>query len=467
MGFVLRHLFLPASEVPCCQVVEMARAELQENPRANEAVKKFAKIPLDNAEEGCHELFKQLGFCAPVTMERCEALGMTNIPYVKLSSWVQWLLDSGRLWRQFVGVSSWEKMQDVLGEFWARFRGLYPQHELFTMPLDLRRTIPYYSHTDEGRTYKSKPIWILSVHGCLGRGTQSYVRKGKHRMGLNRLQMGLNYIGNTWSTHFMFTCLVRQFMTERPDALDILVRIFASDCEMLLNQGLTSSDGTKTVRMVHLATKGDLPALAKLGSFSRTFSHVPKAASSRTPSVGICHLCLGGQESNGQGQQHFPYEDFALHPVWAPTMHTSLPWNSEPAILHGVPLNRAARAGFFETDIWHNMHLGCLKHWIASAFVCIIERLDVGPLDGSVEAKFSWLTTNFRGFCRTKRISPYMSELSRASLGFPMGSSCPVGQWSKGVVSTHFCQYLEFFCEQYVVGQSHDPVLLHIVVWLC
>lgn len=44
----------------------MARAELQENPRANEAVRKFAKIPLDNAEAGCHELFKQLGFCAPV-----------------------------------------------------------------------------------------------------------------------------------------------------------------------------------------------------------------------------------------------------------------------------------------------------------------------------------------------------------------------------------------------------------------
>ena len=151
----------------------MARAELQENPRANEAVRKFAKIPLDNAEAGCHELFKQLGFCAPVTMERCEALGMTNIAYVKLSPWAQWLLDSGRLWRQFVGASSWEKMQDVLGEFWSRFRSLYPRHELFTMPLDLRRTIPYYSHTDEGRTYKSKPIWILSVHGCLGRGTQA------------------------------------------------------------------------------------------------------------------------------------------------------------------------------------------------------------------------------------------------------------------------------------------------------
>ena len=272
LSFLLHHfsfLCLPAlaSKVPCCRVVELARAEVSGNPRPNAAVKRFAKIPVEDAEAGCHELFRELGLCAPVKVEYPTMDGMKSIPYIRISSWAQWLLDTNRLWRQFVGVGSWERMQVVLGEYWARFRELYPNHEVFTLPCDLKRTIPFYSHSDEGRTYKSKPIYVLSVHGALGRGTSSYVRKQKHKAELSKLQMGLNFIGNTWATHMMFTSVVRQFMNERTDCLDILLDIFASDCEKLITEGVTSSDGTKTVFMLHIATKGDLPALAKQGHF--------------------------------------------------------------------------------------------------------------------------------------------------------------------------------------------------------
>ena len=363
-----------------------------------------------------------------------------------------------------MGVGSWEKMQVVLGEYWTRFRELYPNHEVFTLPCDLKRTIPFYSHSDEGRTYKSKPIYVLSVHGALGRGTSSYVRKQKHKAELSKLQMGLNFIGNTWATHMMFTSVVRQFMNERRDCLDILLDIVASDCEKLITEGVTSTDGTKTVFMLHIATKGDLPALAKIGGLTRTFSHVCKASSSRTASKGICHYCKAGQERNEHGQVDCPFEDFSLQPSWLPTMHTSDPWLGEPTLLRGIPLDRSSRAQFFETDIWHNMHLGCLKHWVACAFVSLIERLGMAPLQGSVEAKFSWLTSDFKAFCRTRKISPYLSEISRATMAFPMSSACPLGQWSKGVVSTHFCQYLETFCDRFGVGESDDVVLCAIVI---
>ena len=145
-------------------------------------------------------------------------------------------------------------------------------------------------------------------------------------------------------------------------------------------------------------------------------------------------------------------------------MHTSDPWLREPTLLRGIPLDRSSRAQFFETDIWHNMHLGCLKHWVACAFVSLIERLGLAPLQGSVEAKFSWLTSDFKAFCRTRKISPYLSEISRATMAFPMSSACPLGQWSKGVVSTHFCQYLETLCDRYGVGESDDVVLCAIVI---
>ena len=87
----------------------MARAELRENPRANQAIQAFAAISLSDAEKGCHELFKKLGYCPPVKIEYLEQDGLKDIPYVKLSSWVQWLLDTDRAHRLLVGVDSWEK----------------------------------------------------------------------------------------------------------------------------------------------------------------------------------------------------------------------------------------------------------------------------------------------------------------------------------------------------------------------
>ena len=144
-------------------------------------------------------------------------------------------------------------------------------------------------------------------------------------------------------------------------------------------------------------------------------------------------------------------------------MYTTDPWSTEPTIFSGLPLDQSRRAQFFESDIWHNLHLGCLKHWVGASLVSVVERLVIGPLQGSVEAKFAWLTTEFKSFCRLRRMSPYLSEISRTTLNWPQSSSSPVGQWSKGQVSTQFCQFLEHFTTRYVVGQTGDPVLLSVV----
>ena len=87
--------------------------------------------------------------------------------------------------KQLVGVSSWNKMKAVLQEFWNRFRGLDPNHPVFTLEqngiLSLDRLVPYYTHSDEGRTFRDGALWVLNTHGVLGRGTVSYLQSGKHR----------------------------------------------------------------------------------------------------------------------------------------------------------------------------------------------------------------------------------------------------------------------------------------------
>ena len=444
-------------------MVALARAHVGENPQASDAVRAFARVGLSNAEEGCHKLFREHGLCAPVLVERME-LGeqaLKEVPFVRLSTWAKFLLDSGRLWRQMCGAKSLTMMEMILTESWSRFRQQHPGHEVFSLMRPMHRVIPFFSHSDEGRTYKSKPIYILSCHGALGRGTQASLRHADPTLHVSDQQQGLNFVGNTWSNQFIFTCVVRQYMVENPDLLDEISRVFASDTRKLIMEGIEGQDGTR-IYMLHIATKGDLPALAKLGHFERTFSHAPRQASSRKACVGICHVCMAGCEEG----THIPYENFSMNPEWVATVGSQDPWPELPPILEGLPMEVGAETQFFQPDLWHNMHLGCLKHWLGGSFAAVVENLHHPMFQGaSVDARFAFLTEQFKMYCRLNKLSPHLSEISRQTMSWPMSSAVPVAAWSKGSASTDFMRFLDFFMKERVIGKTEDVVLLDVAAW--
>ena len=60
-----------------------------------------------------------------------------------------------------------------------------------------------------------------------------------------------------------------------------------------------------------------------------------------------------------------------------------------------------------------------------------------------------------------------MGEISRETMSFPQGSTCPIARWSKGQVSTEMMLFLDHFCQCYVLNKTQDPLLLSIVSpWL-
>ena len=72
---------------------------------------------------------------------------------ILFSDWAKLLLNTGRFCRQLCGVSTFREMQEVLTEFWDRYKALHSNHDLFKMEdVDLSMTVPVYSHTDEGRS---------------------------------------------------------------------------------------------------------------------------------------------------------------------------------------------------------------------------------------------------------------------------------------------------------------------------
>ena len=459
------------AEAPARHIVELARAEVNGNPSATRELRQFAGIRLADAETGVHNVLKQHGYSCTVKIEYADLGGdeFKTFPFIYLSSWLAYL-GIRRISRQMVGTSSLAKMKQVLQEFWRRFRSVNPGHEVFELAdsgqLQLNYTIPYFSHSDEGRTYKKEALWIFSVHGCLGRGTSHYLQRNKHLARFHRNEFGLNFVGQTWGTQLLIATMLREMSNENPEAMQTLLSLFASDAARLAREGLDV--GGIHLWFLHVGTKGDLPALGKLGSFKRTFSHCPRAPRSKKACGGICHRCLGGQEESiPHGMEPFPYEDFSSNPGWERTQDQVEPWDHIPKVMTGMPTNPMQRSQFFFFDVWHMFHLGIAKHYLASCLVVVVESLMPELQEHrSVEAKFDWISQQYRQFCKDRRLSMWVKDLSRDSLQWPQGSTCPIGKWNKGSASTAIMLFLGFFCDRYDLKSSDDEMLRLIVARL-
>eukprot|EP00438_Fugacium_kawagutii_P020148 Skav209770 [mRNA] locus=scaffold9:375456:377362:- [translate_table: standard] len=269
-------------------VVAMAAAEAAENPTASSAMREFGSIRPRDAEQRAHQVLQKYQLTAPIRIDRVDLADNKHykaFPFIKFSTWVKFLLDSGRLSRQLCACVDLASMRVKLCEFWRRYENLYPNHQIFIMrdqyQLDMGLVIPVYSHTDEGRSQKKAPLWLLSTHGAVGRGTRAWLRKNKDKVALKRSGFGLNFCGHTMGTRFMFGCMLRKLYKKNPQSLDNYVLEYAKDMHHLLVEGVCSSDNSVRVRCCHLGTMGDLPALARMGNMKYTFSHATRIVFAR------------------------------------------------------------------------------------------------------------------------------------------------------------------------------------------
>ena len=239
--------------------MELAQEEVRRNPSASRATKEFADINPAHAETGCHALFRKYGCSAPVELTYIN-LGSGNLKkfaIILFSNWAKLLLNTGRFCRQLCGVGTFPEIKEVLAEFWKRYKALHSNHDLFKMEnVDLSMTVPVYSHTDEGRSYKHQPLWVLSTHGCIGKGTKTYISRKFHLAPVKQRPMGLNFIGSTWATQFMTASALRAVLNETPGAMDKILLAYAEDMSRLAHDGLVGPEGH--IRIIHLGTKGCL-----------------------------------------------------------------------------------------------------------------------------------------------------------------------------------------------------------------
>ena len=341
-----------------------------------------------------------------------------------------------------------KREQLILKEFWRRYKLLKPTHELWEVVerngIDLGRTVPTLLHGDEGRGRKRQAFLILAYHSYLGYGTDLANKTRKTRPYLSQK---LNYSGNA-HTHRMLTAVLPK-MSHDDIAFQSLINYVASDARRALVEGVTSIEGVR-FHMAVVQIVGDWQFLAKAGNLSRSYANVEKRPrGAHAKPKGICHMCCAGQVG-------FPFEDLRETAAWKETLfleedHWFTSW---PRLLN-LPHDPIRPASFFAYDVWHAFHLGLGKVFAASVLAIISTQMEAGNIDG----RFSELTQLYLDYCKESRSSPFLTIISKESIGWPDTKTYPNAQWSKGHITVLMLDFIaDWFDRNGVAGDGLFPL---------
>ena len=369
-------MFLSA-QVPCKEIILHARASKSKKIE----VQRLAAISLSHSEAGVHKVLSESGCKLDVPLDFVDLPTQKAVPYVKMSNWIQFLGQTERL-HYLVGTSNGKLRQELCKEFWHRWSCIRPNHPIFCMArenkLRLEDCIPILHHGDEGRTYRRMPIMIISSHGLLGKGCkQSKIKKD---LPVAENPMFLNFLGSTVTTHYIFCALPHTLYKNCPEALDLMLQLYANDAKDVATKGvdITEDGATKRLHFWTVGVKGDLPYLGRAGQFTRSFSNCPKKSFSKKASTGICWQCSAGDE---RLDIQLPWEDFRSTARWMGSIGAN-PGYSSSAPLLTIPHDNGYE--LYRADLWHVFHLGCGKSFSASAIVVLLDTME-----GSMDSNYS------------------------------------------------------------------------------
>ena len=442
--------FSSGAEASCSAAVRTARDFVSdlgaERASSSKGLMELSQVSEHNAERGCHNLLvkkMKLGLPIPLT-----PLGTENaakkIPVLRLRDWCTYLLNSHN-WHLLVGLRKPDRRREekIFECFWNRYRKLYPNHQVFRLAaagkLCLGRTAPIAIHGDEGRSRKHQPFLVTSAHSLLGFGLGPKEKKAvlKQRAGKKvskpYLKQSCNFLGHSFTHRFVLGCLPKKDAAVQ-EVFRSLMSHIADEAEFMRSQGVVDPFTNQTHHMAAIAVVGDWPWLSKAGSLERSFSTMQKFKDVKEPPKGFCHLCQAGQP----GVPAFS----TLHsrnPSWLQSMHVQPPWSVQPA-LASLLHEPGKAAAVFQFDLFHCVHLGVGRNLIGSVVALLSE---IEPF-GTIDDRFNAISQKFLGWCRRNHETPYISKLSKESIGWGVSAQkYPCAQWHKGSVTTAVLAWIE------------------------
>lgn len=425
----------PIAKASCVSQILTADAvmhDMGERRAAETGVRTWAKCNLKHSERDAHRTMKKQGtkLAIPVGEMSCDGC---NIPWISPETWLKFVVDKG-LWPLLAGCDRFdsEGARQNWSAFWTNYEKVCPNFELFQMSdVDLSRTAAWFIHGDEGRTLKRGGMLITSLQSALGKGfDEKRLQKHGHR---DSPQLQVNFAGHSFTTRYVVSTIPKTSYDAQGEVFHSAMDHMAKSCRKLLDTGYTLSSG-ETFKVVILGVKGDAPYLAKVGHFYRTYNTAAKRGEERGPPKGCCPFCLAGTRL-------CPAEEIATaQPQWLSTVAVKLPWVRQPSVIEHLVHDHSDPAGFFKSDVWHIVHLGFGRSWIASVLQLAIPHLPCANL----EEKWDYVTNDYLDWCAANQKQAHVSRITPYLMSYG-DSSGAMGNWHKGALTTNFMSWLVDF----------------------
>lgn len=424
-------MFVPRlAKASCASQVETARAvqsELGPVASHNSGISDWARVGDTNTERDVHRAVKKHGTALPIPITTVDA-GGRGFPWINPLHWFRYIITHGLLYmmsglcfedRNLVG-QTWQ-------QFWKDFRILQPGFSLFqSEDFDPSTTIGLFLHGDEGRTLKRGGLMITSLQSVLGQGFDR--KRLKRDRESDRLHV--NFAGHTFITRLVVSALPKTEYQADPDAFHNMMDKLAEEMDLILKNGIRDRATGVLYKFCIVGIKGDMPYLQKVGRLKRSWNTQVKRGRARREPPGTCHLCLAGTTG-------CPCEDTSHSPCWLPTIGVKVPWDIMPGIVRMLPHDMDHPGSHLKPDLWHCIHLGCGKSFIASTIQLCLPLVPGNNND----ARFEWLTNHYISWCRSVRTSCHVSKITPYLVSYS-DSTGATGNWSKGSLSTTLMKWI-------------------------
>ena len=429
-----QHLSRLHSEASCKSQILTAEAVVSDmdlHQAAKKGILKWSKCSLTNTERDAQRTMKQQKTKLDLPIESITCDGC-EIPWISPEKWLQFVVRQG-LWPSLAGCDKhdWEGARQNWSEFWEKYEKINPSFELFDIArsknIDLSRCAAWLIHGDEGRTLKKNGILVTSLQSALGRGYDQKRTKGR---GGSNLQV--NFAGHSFCTRYVLSTIPKSSYESQPEVFNSSLQHVAQSCRKLFDHGFVDrSRGGECFRVVILGVKGDAPYLAKAAHFYRSYNTAVKRGEERGPPKGCCPYCLAGTRLCAA-------EEIGTdNPKWLSTVGIKLPWVKQPALVKYLLHDREDPSSFFKSDIWHVVHLGFGRSWVASVLQVALPFLPCSNLD----EKWAFLTSEYHQWCSANKKQAHVSRITAYLMSYHDHGGA-MGNWHKGALTTNFMQWL-------------------------
>lgn len=410
----------------------------EESAQKSVGLLELARGQEETSERDVRKIVEDYQLTLPI--ERSEIPTTPGVMYkgslegLSLMAWLQFFVHY-RAWHMLCGLknSNPRREQQILLEFWKRFRRMRPTHSIFRRrDIDLSRCIPLLIHGDEGRGRKKAPFLCISYYSYIGFGTKEANKNRKKEF----LRMRLNYSKSS-HLHRLLSAVLPKMVQDDVALKDVLNWVTADACNAFFT-GVKDSEGNTYTACV-LQCCGDWVWLVKAGALARSFYNCEKRPRAETSNPkGICHLCTAGQLRQ-------PWECFrgTRKPHWLDTMFTQSGFGGQPA-LNAIPYIPGQQEAFYTFDLFHSYHLGLGKAFVAGCLAMASDYMWAG----SVDARLEQLSQLWLPWCRENRQQAYLNSLTRPVLGWMDRGTYPNGYWSKGATTACLGSFFEWWAGQ-------------------